>query len=170
MELHERPRRRFRVLAFLVVAAIGLSISAALWKRPAPLNTTEAGCVGSWAYLSPDHRAPTQIVYHFHNDRNVVEEHFYLSSAYPTVPRLTFRGQWHIEPDGRLVVEPRTGLSYAGDAVSEFLGESLDNGRQGWPRPVLTRFYSIKSVTDQGIEVQAGKSGGGQVELIMKPL
>ncbi len=146
-----------------VVAATFACVTAValILQRPDPLTPAELRCVGSWAYLSPDHAAKTRIVYHLAADRSVQEEHYYLTSAWPDVPRITMRGKWSIDSSGRLIVEPNDGISYVRDSVSGWLNEYFDNGRQSWPRPALRRIYDVKSVTSTGIHVETNRSGGG---------
>lgn len=166
-----RQRKATRIAACILLATCGLSIAACVaLAHHAPLSATEVACVGSWTYLSPDSSSPTRIVYHFGSDRSVREEHFYLTSAYPDVPRITMRGQWRVDADGRMTVEPSTGISYVSDLLSKTLGDHFDNGKEGWARPILRRFYKITSVTNRGIQATAAGSGGTQIELKMEPL
>lgn len=165
-------RKRGRLLLWAVVAATFACVAAGVvfWRRPAPLTPTELRCVGSWAYLSPDHAGKTCIVYHFADDRSVREEHYYLTSAWPDVPRITMRGKWSIDASGRIVVEPNDGPAYVRDSISGWLDEYFDDGRQGWPRPALTRFFDVKSATHEGIQVETNLSGGrGRATLTMAP-
>jgi hypothetical protein len=155
--------RRGRLLLWAVfVATFACAAAGALLlQRLDPLTPAELRCVGSWAYLSPDHAAKTRIVYHLAGDRSVREEHYYLTSAWPDVPRITMRGKWSIDSSGRMIVEPNDGISYVRDSVSGWLNEYFDNGRQSWPRPALRRIYDVKSVTSNGIHVETNRSGGG---------
>ncbi len=154
-----------------LVATLALCVSAYFATRPhfAALTATESLVVGSWVYLSPDHKGKTSIVYHFAADRRVREEHYYLTSASPTVPRITMVGQWSVDNDGRLTVEPDSGLSYARDFMSGWLNEYFDNGRQAWAKPILTRFYHVTSVASTGIQVDCSRSGGGKTSFAMLP-
>jgi hypothetical protein len=169
MELHKKKTDRLGLCA--AVAAVMACVAAcyAFVTRPALLTGTESRCVGSWAYICPD--APTKrcVVYHFAADRRVREEHYYLSSAWPTVPRITMVGRWSIDKDGRMTVEPDQGISYVGHTMSGWLNEYFDNGRQAWERPILTRFYDVKSATNTGIHVECSRSGGGHIQFTMLP-
>src|SRR4051812_6801482 len=98
----------FRRCVFAVACMASVATGLMLLKRPDALSARERACVGSWAFISPDN-AMTRIVYQFDPDRRVREEHYYLSSATPGVPRITMLGQWHVEPDGRLIVESAGG-------------------------------------------------------------
>ena len=153
----------------IVSTLVCVTVVALIWQRPAPLTPTEARCVGSWTYLSPDHAAKTRIVYRFGADRSVCEEHYYLTSAWPDVPRITMRGQWGVDASGRMTVEPSGGAAYLRDSLSGWLNEYLDDGRQAWPRPVLRRIYGVKSASTQGIQFEANRSGGGRTRITMTP-
>ncbi len=133
-----------------------------------PLSPVETACLGQWEYLSPDHTAPTLIVYHFRENRRVCEEHYYLTSATPTVPRITMLGQWYADGD-RLIVDRSRGAIGALDQSRGWVRDALGDSER-WPRPVLTRFYQIKSTATDALTVQCQRSGGkGNVEIVMRP-
>ncbi len=154
-----------------LAAALAFCVVACFVTRPyfVSLTAAERLMVGSWTYISPDHAAKTMIVYHFAADRRVLEEHYYLTSASPTIPRISMAGKWNVDQDGRLTVEPDSGLWYARDSLSGWLNEYFDDGRQAWVKPILTRFYRIKSANRHGIQVDCSRSGGGQTSISMLP-
>ena len=162
-----KPRlfRRF-VIAVACVALVATGLMLLNRRGIAALSATERPCVGSWAFISPDN-ATTRVVYQFDPDRRVREEHFYLSSATPGVPRITMLGQWHVESDGRLIVEPAAGLTGLADKVKGIARDALDDeGRI--PRPILRRFYRLQGTTANQLTVTAGVGGGKPpVEIVM---
>lgn len=165
--MSNQTRGRFRF--WTVVAGTFVLAGAIVLQRTTPLTPTEVRCVGSWAFISPDHRGKTCIVYHLASDRSVQEEHYYLTSAWPDVPRITARGKWGIDANGRMKVEPNGGISYVRDVVSGWLNHCFDDGRQAWPRPALTRFYDVKSVTTKSIQMEANSSAGRRQDISMVP-
>lgn len=164
-----KKTHRFGLAA--LVATLAFCVLAYLAIRPqfSSLTKAESVIVGSWAYISPDHKGKTAIVYHFAADRRVREEHYYLTSAWPNVPRMTMVGKWSVDKDGRLTVEPDSGLSYVQNSMSGWLNEYFDDGRQAWAKPILTRFYRIKSATINGIQVDCNLSGGRPTSISMLP-
>jgi hypothetical protein len=147
------------------MVGIGVACSVLLtvlaWPQ-SPLTELEARCVGSWTFTSPD-RSSTIIVYHFGKDRNVREEHYYVTSATPTVPRIKMVGQWRVESNGRMVVERRGGLKGLGDSGSGLIRNVLGDDRR-LAKPALTRFYRIDSATAQGLSVR-----NGEANFVMRP-
>jgi hypothetical protein len=169
--MNHKMRGRFLYWTVFAATIACVLAGALILQRPDPLTPAEQRSVGSWAYLSPDHAAKTRIVYHFAGDRSVREEHYYLTSAWPDVPRITMRGKWGIDATGRMIVEPNDGISYVRDSASGWLNEYFDDGRQSWPRPALRRIYDVKSVTSKGILVETNRSGGGgRANVVMAPL
>ncbi|MBD3673037.1 MAG: hypothetical protein HUJ26_05880 [Planctomycetaceae bacterium] len=164
-----KKKHRFGLAA--LVAMLALCVVAYLTIRPhsASLTKAESAIVGSWAFISPNHKGKTVIVYHFDDDRHVREEHYHLTSAWPTVPRMTMVGKWSVDKDGRLTVEPDSGLPYMRASMSGWLNEFFDNGRQAWEKPILTRFYTIQLADSDGIQVDFPVSGGGQTSICMLP-
>ena len=78
-------------------------------------------------------------------------------------------GQWRVESDGQLIVEPSAGVDGMLDAASGKARENLAD-EERLPKPVLRRFYWIKDATNQGLQVRASRSGkSGQVEFTMTP-
>lgn len=150
---------------------LALLVLAYFATRPhqAVLTAPESRLVGSWAYISPDHKGRTAIVYYFGANRQVREEHYHLTSASPTVPRTTMVGRWSVDKDNRLTVEPNSGVAYAGDSMCGWLNEYFDNGEQAWSRPILTRIYDVRSATTSGIQVDWNRSGGGRTSVTMLP-
>jgi hypothetical protein len=167
--MSNEKRGRFRFWNVVAGALVFVVAGAVVLQRPTPLTPTEVGCVGSWAFISPDHPGETCIVYHLAGDRSVREEHYYLTSAWPGVPRITTRGKWGIDANGRLTVEPNDGILYVRDLASGWLNHYFDDGRQAWPCPALTRFYDVKSVTRKGIQLEADRSAGGRTKITMAP-
>jgi hypothetical protein len=169
MESRNESKNRFGLWTILAGVIACVAVGITVFPRPAPLTATEAGCVGSWAYMSPDNAGTTCIVYHFASDRSVREEHYYLNSAWPTVPRITMLGKWSIDANSRMTIEPRGGISYVRDSMSGWLNEYFDDGREGWARPALTRFYDVQSVTNEAIQVEANRGDGGRQQFLMLP-
>lgn len=169
MELHMK-KRQYLGLA-VVCATLAVLVLAYFATRPhqAALTAAESSLVGSWAYISPDHKGRTAIIYHFDANRHVREEHYHLASASPTVPRTTMVGRWSVDKDYRLTVEPNSGLSYASDSMCGWLNEYFDNGKQAWSKPILTRFYDVTSAASSGIQVDCNRSGGGRTSITMLP-
>jgi hypothetical protein len=164
--------KKLHHLSLVVVCCIvAVLVLAYFATRPyrAALTASESLLVGSWGYISPDHKGRTAVVYHFGANRHVREEHYYLTSASPTVPRTTMVGRWSVDKDNRLTVEPNSGLSYAGDSMCGWLNEYFDNGKQAWSRPILTRFYDVRSAASSGIQVDCNRSGGGRTSITMLP-
>ena len=164
MAMPWKGRKRWIVLAIMTLVMVVMVVVAAI---PSKLSVAESQCVGSWAFTEADD-LDVQIVYHLHADRRAVEEHYYLSSASPQVPRLTFRGRWDVDSSGRLTVQPSTRFHYAGDALSGYIGSFIDNSRQAWARPVLTRFYRIEAARDDGLDLRASRDGK-EVRIRMLP-
>jgi hypothetical protein len=154
-----------------VVAMLAVCVLTYLFTRPhfAALNATESLMVGSWAFVSLDHKGKTIIVYHFAADRRIREEHYYLTSASPNVPRISMVGKWRVDTHGRLTVEPNSGFPYVRDSMSGWLNEYFDDGRQAWTQPILTRFYKVQSATSSGIQVDCNLSGGGPTSFTLLP-
>lgn len=169
-EQMELQMKKLQQLSLAVVcgslAVLILAYFATRSRQPA-LTAPERLLVGSWAYISPDHKGKTAIVYHFGDNRQVREEHYYLTSASPTVPRTTMVGRWSVDKDSRLTVEPNSGLSYACDSMRGWLNEYFDNGIQAWSRPILTRLYDVRSTASSGIQVDCNRSGGGRISITM---
>lgn len=133
-----------------------------------PLSPIESACVGQWEFLSPDHNHPTLIVYHFQADRRVREEHYYLTSGRPTVPRITMLGQWFVDGK-RLTVDRSRGVTGALDQTRGWVRDALGDSER-WPRPVLTRFYQVEATSADSLTVTCQRSGGkGTVEVVMRP-
>ena len=93
-------------------------------QQPLNLNATETRCLGRWSFISPND-STRLIVYQFDSRRRVREEHYYLTSATPTIPRTTMLGQWRVESDGQLIVEPSAGVDGMLDASSGKARENL---------------------------------------------
>ncbi len=153
--------------SFIVIAGLcGLVAMRPLGHKP--LSPLEEACVGRWEFLSPDHQAPTLMVYHFQADRRVREEHYYLTSATPTVPRITMLGQWSVEGK-RLTVDRSRGVTGALDHTRGWIRDALGDSER-WARPVLTRFYQVQATSADSLTVTCQRSGGkGTVEIVMKP-
>jgi hypothetical protein len=167
MSNEKRGRFRFwTVVAGTFVLAIA---GAIVLRRPTPLTPMEVRCVGSWAFISPEHPGKTCIVYHLASDRSIQEEHYCLTSAWPNVPRITTRGKWGIDKNGRLTVEPNGGMLYVRDVLSGWLNHYFDDGQHAWPSPALTRFYDVKSVMNESIQLEASSSAVGRKEITMVP-
>lgn len=161
-------QRHRRWLFSLTILAVLSGLAAINPIRRTPLSELEAKCVGTWTYLSPDHSGVTRIVYHFHDDRRATEEHFYLTSATPKSPRITFHGTWSIDRDRRLVVEPSRGVRGATIRASGAIREALGDSER-WARPVLTRFYQLKEAQAESLTVECQRSGKQEtVQLVME--
>ncbi len=120
------------------------------------LTPLERQCVGSWSFVSPD-QPSTVIVYHFGESRRVIEEHYYSTSATPTVPRIIFLGEWRIDKNDRLIVEAPGGLFGLLATVGGKLRALIDSNRRT-PRPILRRVYQVDAATPQGLNVQTSLS------------
>lgn len=162
----QRNRRWLWGLAFLSIVG---SLAAVNPLRRSSLSETESACVGTWTYLGPDHTNATRIVYYFYDDRRATEEHYYLTGGRPGTPRIRFHGQWHVEHDGRLLVEPSRGVRgvavQASGKVREALGDS-----ERWARSVLTRIYHLKEIEPTALTVECQRSGKNEtVQIVMEP-
>jgi hypothetical protein len=158
-----------RWLLGLVVLSVVSGLAAVNPLRPSPLSEMELACVGTWTYLSPDHDAPTRVVYYFHEDRRATEEHYYLTSATPQTPRIRFHGRWHVERDGRLLVEPSRGVRGAAVQASGAIREALGDSER-WARPVLTRIYRVKATEKASLTVECQRSGKNEsMQIVMEP-
>jgi hypothetical protein len=159
----KRSSRRRVIGIFGLGSGVACSVLLTVLAWPqSPLTELESRCVGSWEFTSPDNSS-TLIVYHFGKDRNVREEHYYLTSATPMVPRITMVGQWRVESDDRMVVERRGGLKGLGDSGSGLIRGVLNDDRR-LARPVSTRFYRIDSATARGLSVRSGEAN-----FVMRP-
>lgn len=161
-----RTRSRLWAIVGMVLGVCGLIAMRPLGR--VPLSDKETACVGQWEFFSPDHAAATLIVYDFRKDRRVREEHYYLTSATPTVPRITMLGAWHVDGD-RLIIERSRGVTGMLDQGRGWVRDSLGDSER-WPRPVATRFYRVKATSSDALTVECQRSGGaGTVEVVMKP-
>lgn len=161
-----RSERRWLWSLVVLAGVCGLVAMRPLGQKP--LSPTESACVGSWEYLSPDHVGTMLIVYHFRNDRRVREEHYYLTSATPTVARITMLGRWSVDRE-RLIIERSRGMHGAMDQTSGWIRDALGDSER-WARPVLTRFYTIKSTASDALTFQCQRSGGkGTADIVMRP-
>lgn len=161
-----QANRRWWLSLIVLTGVCGLVAMRPLGRKP--LSESEAACVGSWEYLSPDHDGPTLIAYHFRADRRVREEHYYLTSATPTVPRITMLGKWEVDRD-RLIVDRSRGVQGAVDQTSGLVRDALGDSER-WARPVLTRFYKIKETATNSLTVECQRSEGkGSVEIVTTP-
>ncbi len=104
------------------------------------LTPMEKRLVGAWSFPRPGDPS-TLHVYRFRDDGRVVEEHYYLTSATPTTPRLRMHGVWRIESDGRLVVERPEGMDGAMVEVSRQIRNF--GGDQKYDHPLLRRTYKL---------------------------
>lgn len=167
MDIRSKGIRRF-----LFWGAIGaifcVAISVVVRQQPPKLNAMETRCVGRWSFISPND-STRLIVLHFDSRRQVREEYYYLDSATPTIPRTTMLGQWRVESDGQLIVEPSAGVGGMLDAASGKARANLADDER-LPKPVLRRSYWIIDATNQGLQVRGKRSGKtGQVEFTMEP-
>ena len=119
------------------------------------LSAMEALCVGTWSFISPS-TSTTLIVYKFSENRRVHEHHYYLNSSNPMVPRITMVGQWRVEPDNQMVVEPSDGFIGMVDDTSGKIRKTLDDERQ-IARPVLRRLYWIVNANEKGISIRSSR-------------
>ncbi len=156
-----------------MLGCIAVAVTLLVGFRPAnhrKLTPAEEKCVGSWSFKELGHPS-TLFVYHFSNDGRAVEEHYYLTSATPTKPRLKMYGVWHVERDGRLVVEPAPGATGAMVEASRMI-KNL-GGNNEYDFPILRRFYKIVSITPSELKflVSRKQENGkyGPAELSMTP-
>lgn len=163
--------RKRPVTLLLGGGAFLLLLGIAYWQaKPRELTPTEKSCVGSWCFTSADNPS-TLIVYHFLANGRAVEEHYYLTSATPNVPRLTMHGVWRIEKDGRLLVERSSGIAGVFTEASRQM-RSLRGDRR-YEHRMLRRIYKFVSVDDGGLKVlDSRRVDSGEyeeVELVMLP-
>jgi hypothetical protein len=165
--MKDRRKKRWPLLLIGGLAFV-LLLAIAYWlTSPRELTATEENCVGSWCFPSADNPS-TLIVYHFLADGRAVEEHYYLTSATPTVPRLTMHGVWRIEKDGRLLVEPSKGI--AGVITEASRQIRTLRGDQRSDHPLHRRIYKFVSADDSGLKVLASRrvDSGEYEELVME--
>jgi hypothetical protein len=157
-------------LLFGVVLTGGVLLGANHLSRHRPLTTTELKCVGSWCFRMPETPSTLQ-VYHFADNGRVLEEHYYLTSATPTIPRLKMHGVWQVEQDGRLIVERARGVN---GAILEVTRQARNlAGQEQYDFGILRRFYKVRRVEPGRLTVQDNLMvAPGQyelVELVMLP-
>ena len=169
MELPSTKMRHYRLLVVVAVVVVLFAAYFELAPRFKVLSETERKCIGSWSFISPSHASETRIVYHLSRNRRVREEHYYLNSAWPDVPRVTMVGQWDVNNDGKLVIKPNQGVSYARDIISGWLNEFFDDGRQAWQRPVLRRYFDITDVSSNASVIELSRNGNGGSRITMRP-
>lgn len=152
-------RRRHRVLIGSVVVLLAI-IALLTWQlgQPRSLSPLEQACVGRWSFPLDDEAKPVRKVYDLQADGQVREEHYYLSSATPEVPRLIMYGRWRVEPDRTLVVERAGGLSGLASEVTRRMRNLL--GERQFQFPLLRRFYQVQQTGTDGLVVTASSQDG----------
>lgn len=166
------PARRFRLLVS-VLGGVTLLLAVGWLSRPLSardLTESERLCTGAWCFTEPD--APdTLFVYRFREGGRAVEEHYYLTSATPSVPRLKMHGVWRIDDDRWLVVEQAAGIGGVATEVSRRL-RSLSGDRTSSHR-ILRRQHKLVSAEPDRLAFRVSRrtepGEHREVELVMVP-
>ena len=154
--------RVFKWVALSAAGVVACGIMFTVWRGPAArLTATEAACVGRWWYLDPDN-ANRLILFEFGDDRRAFEHHYYLSSATPELPRISMAGQWRVELDGQMVVEPSSGLTGIADFAASSIDEAIGTDANSL-QPVLRQFYWVEAATPAAIDVRCSQ---GQISML----
>jgi hypothetical protein len=159
--------RRWILGGFVPAVALLVACGVASHRN---LTPTERQCVGSWSFTLTEHPT-TLFVYHFHDDGHVTEEHYYLTSADPTSPRLRMRGVWRVESDGRLIVDRPGGI----DGVLTEAARRIQRlcGRREFEHRLCRRIYKLVSAETAALTCLANRQTEpgqyAEVELVMQP-
>jgi hypothetical protein len=164
-----KNRRMRRWILGGLVPAVALLVACGVAGHR-KLTPTERQCVGSWSFTL-DEQPATLFVYRFHDDGRVTEEHYYLTSANPTSPRLRMHGVWRIESDGRLIVDRPGGI----DGVLTEAARRIQRlcGRREYEHRLCRRIYKLVSADAATLSCLVNRrTESGQyeeTELVMKP-
>lgn len=161
--------RRHRLLIGSVAVLLAV-IALLTWQiaQQRSLSPLEQACVGRWIFPPDDDAKHLRKVYDLRADGQVREEHYYLSSATPDVPRLIMYGRWRVEPDRTLVVERAGGLSGLASEGTRRMRSLL--GEKQFEFPLLRRFYKVQQTGTDGLVVTASsKDGPTTLTLVPSP-
>jgi hypothetical protein len=167
MEAQHRRGTIWIVSGLLICALLTVTYFLSIRRQ---LTDDEQKLIGAWCFSRPEDSNILH-VYHFDPHGRAIEEHYYLTSATPTVPRLRMYGVWRLERDNRMVVERPGGIDgLIGEAARQV---RVFRGDRQSDIPLLTRFYRLVGADASGLRFHTSRAAGSgkyeETELLMAP-